>query len=99
VTIGIGFNLSVADARSRVPIREFSKSNPKCCRVDRNPKKRSLIEKFIGSDRIEVEVNFPVKESRRAEIGSYYEAYVLISPCGKVVGEYGAGNDKPKQAE
>lgn len=81
---------------SDTSIQDFLRANPGCCQVDRHVA-RSLFDRIVGFYVVDVEVNFPVKQTRQRELGAFYEGHVLIRACGEVDSLCGAGTDALKK--
>jgi hypothetical protein len=79
-------------------ISNFLSSNPNCCRVNRDPASRTLLDVLTRNHYFEVELNFPVKADRQQRFGKYYHVYVSILPCGTVAGSQGIGTDRLESA-
>jgi hypothetical protein len=80
----------VPDNPNIAAIRSYIANHPGCCSVDRgdSPFASSFIDRILGFSNTVVKLKYALRDDIVAKYprdGSYYEAYVTISPCGAAI--------------
>lgn len=86
------FENRVKRTQSDVSVKAYIKNHPKCCEI----KTTSPLDLLDSSAR-EVYLNYPVKGDVIQSLGgaSFYESYLYLSSCGKVLDTKGFGSSSP----
>ena len=76
---------------SEESISTFQKKNPKCCSINREPSGKSFVNVMLNHTFVDVTLRYEKNAKTFHKNEPFYQAFVSIHSCGKVLDTIGSG--------